>query len=94
MNGACKGLRSRHLAQDTRIYSALRLACLNRIGPARQLVKLMCHTSGDVPVHRYVGAQDLTLYQARQDLKHPVGSLMMRPAAAIISASQPPMSMS
>lgn len=59
------------------------------IDPARQQVTLMRHTSGEVPVHRYVGTQDLTLYQARQDFEHPVGSLMIgfyghRPGHALL----------
>ena len=37
----------------------------------------MRHTAGDYPVHRYLGTRALTLYQARQDHEHPVGSLVV-----------------
>lgn len=47
------------------------------IEPASQQITLMRHTAGDYPVHRYLGTRALTLYQARQDHKHPVGSLVV-----------------
>lgn len=53
------------------------LLAQNGIDPAAQKVTLMRHTAGDYPVHRYLGTRALTLYQARQDQEHPVGSLVI-----------------
>ena len=44
---------------------------------ASHSVTLMRHTDGEFPVRRHVGTHALTLYQARQDIEHPVGSLMV-----------------
>ncbi len=59
------------------------------LDPAAQQVTLMRHTSGDFPVQRYVGTRALMLYQARQDHRQPVGSLMVgffghRPGHALL----------
>ncbi len=45
--------------------------------PDAQQITLMRHTAGDFPVQRYVGTRALTLYQARQDHRQSIGSLMV-----------------
>lgn len=70
----------------TQLYDLLVLHSLN---PAEQQVTLMRHSSGNYPVQRYVGTRTLTLYQARQDQKHPEGSLIVgffghRPGHALL----------
>ena len=47
------------------------------LDPAAQQVTLMRHAGSDYPLHRYLGTRALTLYQARQQLEHPVGSLIL-----------------
>ncbi|WP_236698415.1 GIY-YIG nuclease family protein [Xylophilus sp. Leaf220] len=74
-----------HLAA-TQLYDLL---VSHSLDPALQQVTLMRHTAGDFPVHRYVGTRALTLYQARQDHQHPVGSLVVgffghRPGHALL----------
>lgn len=70
----------------TQLYDLL---VSHSLDPASQQVTLMRHTAGDYPVQRYVGTRALTLYQARQDQKHPVGSLVIgffghRPGHALL----------
>lgn len=52
----------------TQLYQLL---AFHSLDPAAQQVTLMRHTAGDYPVQRYVGTRALTLYQSRQDHKHP-----------------------
>ncbi|WP_049801409.1 GIY-YIG nuclease family protein [Delftia sp. Cs1-4] len=70
----------------TQLYQLL---AFHSLDPAAQQVTLMRHTAGDYPVQRYVGTRALTLYQSRQDHKHPVGSLVIgffghRPGHALL----------